>query len=194
MPHHTPQLHYRNNQRLNKYCETLDFATFPVANTLAELQFLLLAATPRGLSMVCFIDCSDQAAKKITELAPLADKRHNPKALVAFDAAIQQSWRGDQQALTKITLDVFGTPFQQQVWQALMSIPCGVQRTYGELAAQLGKPKGARAVGAACGANAISVLIPCHRVVGQQGQLTGYRWGIARKKQLLEYEQSFAQA
>ena len=81
-----------------------------------------------------------------------------------------------------------GTAFQQQVWQALLRIPYGQRITYGQLAEQLGKPGAARAGGNAVGANPIAVLVPCHRVVGQNGALGGYRWGVARKQQLLAHE------
>lgn len=83
-----------------------------------------------------------------------------------------------------------GTPFQQQVWQGLLTIPRGQTITYGELASQLGKPSAVRAVAAAIGKNPISVIIPCHRVVGANGSLTGYAGGLARKQSLLELEQS----
>lgn len=82
-----------------------------------------------------------------------------------------------------------GTAFQRAVWQALLAIPPGQSRSYGELAAQLGKPGGARAVGAAVGRNPVSILIPCHRVLGADGSLTGYAGGLDRKKALLAIEQ-----
>lgn len=85
---------------------------------------------------------------------------------------------------------LLGTPFQQQVWRALEAIPFGALRTYGELARQLGRPGGARAVGGAVGANPISIVVPCHRVVGSSGTLTGYAGGLAFKRGLLELEGS----
>ncbi len=81
-----------------------------------------------------------------------------------------------------------GTPFQQSVWQALLTIPAGQVTTYGALSAQLGAPKSVRAVGAAVGKNPISVLVPCHRVVGKDGSLVGYAGGLARKAHLLALE------
>ncbi|MGI9273281.1 MAG: methylated-DNA--[protein]-cysteine S-methyltransferase [Endozoicomonas sp.] len=94
---------------------------------------------------------------------------------------------GERQAFD-LPLAPQGTDFQQQVWQQLRRIPFGETSTYGELAAVLGKPKAARAVGAANGKNPISLIIPCHRVNGSDGSLTGYAWGLERKKQLLEFE------
>lgn len=91
-------------------------------------------------------------------------------------------------------LDTRGTPFQQEVWRALRAIPPGTTTTYGDLAAQLGRPRSARAVGAACGVNPIAIIIPCHRVVGRDGDLTGYRWGVERKRALLQREASARRA
>ncbi len=88
-----------------------------------------------------------------------------------------------------VHLDLRGTPFQQRVWSALQAIPFGETRTYGQLAATLGDPERARAVGAANGANPVSILVPCHRLVGLRG-LTGYAGGIARKQALLDLEKA----
>ena len=83
-----------------------------------------------------------------------------------------------------------GTVFQQQVWQQLLSIPFGSTACYSDLAQRIGNPKAARAVGAANGANRIAIIIPCHRVIGKQGALTGYAWGLTMKQQLIEIERS----
>ena len=85
-------------------------------------------------------------------------------------------------------LDLRGTVFQLRVWQALRQIPRGETRTYSQLARELGNPNATRAVARACALNRVSVLVPCHRVVGVSGSLTGYRWGVDRKRQLLETE------
>ncbi len=85
-----------------------------------------------------------------------------------------------------------GTPLQRDVWQALRALPCGETVTYGELAARIGRPRSARAVGAAVGRNPISILIPCHRVVGADGRLTGYAGGLDRKQALLALEKTTA--
>lgn len=93
---------------------------------------------------------------------------------------------------TKFTvpLEPVGTPFQRKVWQALTTIPFGETRSYGELARQIGKPAASRAVGAANGKNPISIIIPCHRVIGSTGTLTGFGGGLKRKAQLLTLEGS----
>jgi methylated-DNA-[protein]-cysteine S-methyltransferase len=83
-----------------------------------------------------------------------------------------------------------GTPFQQRVWRALLQIPCGATTTYGDIARRIGMPRSMRAVGAAIGRNPISIIVPCHRVVGRSGALTGYAGGLERKRALLERERA----
>ena len=126
--------------------------------------------------------------------------------LVEFDAALLKNWQqadtpllvqakaqlseyfaGTRQEFT-LPLSPKGTPFQQKVWAALQTIPYGQTRSYGEIARQIGSPKAARAVGMANHHNPIAILIPCHRVVGQNGALTGYAGGLERKKALLQLE------
>jgi AraC family transcriptional regulator of adaptative response/methylated-DNA-[protein]-cysteine methyltransferase len=87
-----------------------------------------------------------------------------------------------------LPLDVRGTAFQQRVWQALCEIPAGATVTYGEIATRIGAPGAVRAVANACAGNALAVVIPCHRVVRRDGGLSGYRWGVERKRVLLERE------
>jgi AraC family transcriptional regulator of adaptative response/methylated-DNA-[protein]-cysteine methyltransferase len=87
-----------------------------------------------------------------------------------------------------LPLDVRGTAFQQRVWQALREIPAGATVTYGEIAARIGAPRSVRAVAGACAANPLAVAIPCHRVVRTDGTLSGYRWGVERKRALLQRE------
>ena len=87
-----------------------------------------------------------------------------------------------------LPLDVQGTTFQQRVWRALQSIPSGETQSYTEIAEQIGRPAAVRAVARACASNGVAVAIPCHRVVRSDGELSGYRWGVARKRALLERE------
>lgn len=95
---------------------------------------------------------------------------------------------GDLSVIDTLPSATAGTPFQRDVWQALRAIPCGQVMHYGELAAQLGRPGAARAVGAANGSNPVSVVVPCHRVIGRNGTLTGYAGGVQRKEWLLRHE------
>jgi methylated-DNA-[protein]-cysteine S-methyltransferase len=103
-------------------------------------------------------------------------------------AALSAYFAGDLRAIDTLPVGVAGTPFQQQVWAALRGIPCGATGTYGALAARLGRPAAMRAVGHANGANPVSVVVPCHRLVGADGSLTGYGGGLARKRWLLAHE------
>jgi AraC family transcriptional regulator of adaptative response/methylated-DNA-[protein]-cysteine methyltransferase len=92
------------------------------------------------------------------------------------------------EAAPALALDLRGTAFQLRVWQALRQIPRGETRTYSQLAREMGIPKSTRAVARACALNRVSLVVPCHRVVGVSGSLTGYRWGVERKRQLLAAE------
>lgn len=132
----------------------------------------------------------------------LEGQAHHPGPLALPDEASHPWFQAAAQALADWAtrdpaalppLDPQGTPFQQAVWAQLRLIPRGTVRRYGELAAQLGKPAASRAVGAAVGRNPISILVPCHRVIGQDGSLTGYAGGLALKQRLLLAEQALAE-
>jgi len=116
-----------------------------------------------------------------------------PEAAVLREAASQlaQFFEGRRASLD-LPMAPRGTPFQRAVWAAVAAIPAGETRTYGELAAALGRPRAARAVGAANGANPLALAVPCHRVVGANGALTGYAWGLEKKRWLLEHEGALA--
>jgi methylated-DNA-[protein]-cysteine S-methyltransferase len=100
---------------------------------------------------------------------------------------------GDLRALDGLECATAGTPFQRQVWSALREIPAGTTATYGAIAARIGRPRAVRAVGAANGANPIGIVVPCHRVIGSDGSLTGYGGGLDRKRWLLAHEHRLAQ-
>jgi AraC family transcriptional regulator of adaptative response/methylated-DNA-[protein]-cysteine methyltransferase len=102
-------------------------------------------------------------------------------------AAVLRQIRGEGSGQS-LPLDLRGTAFQLRVWHALQQIPAGETRTYSQLAAEMGVPTATRAVARACATNRVAVLIPCHRIIGASGSLTGYRWGIDRKRELLENE------
>lgn len=103
-------------------------------------------------------------------------------------AALERYFEGDITALDALPCAAVGTPFQQAVWAALRAIPAGTTTTYGELASRIGAPGAARAVGLANNRNPIGVVVPCHRVIGADGALTGYAGGLARKRWLLDHE------
>jgi methylated-DNA-[protein]-cysteine S-methyltransferase len=106
----------------------------------------------------------------------------------AVRAAIEAYFTGDIHALDALEVETAGTPFQRAVWAALRRIPAGQTLTYGALAAEIGKPSAVRAVGLANGSNPVGVVVPCHRVIGADGSLTGYGGGLPRKRWLLEHE------
>lgn len=148
---------------------------------------LLLAASAHGLAGVWFTNQRHLPADSLVQSWP-ADARH--PVLHAAAQQLGRYWTGDLNAFD-LPLDLSaGTPFQQSVWQALLSIPAGQTRRYGELASQIGRPAAVRAVGTAIGRNPLSIVVPCHRVVGADGSLTGYAGGLDRKAALLERERS----
>lgn len=105
-----------------------------------------------------------------------------------FSDKLRAYFDGDVHVIDNLPVAARGTDFQLRVWQALRTLPCGTTTTYGELAHRLGKPTASRAIGMANGANPISIVVPCHRVIGAGGALTGYAGGIERKKWLLTHE------
>ncbi len=157
--------------------------------TLADcaLGRLLLAGTERG---ICAVYLGDRDGQLETELArefPAAARQREDAELNAWVSAIVNHLDGKQPHLD-LPLDVRATAFQWRVWQELRAIPYGSTRSYRDIARALGQPKAVRAVARACATNPVSVVIPCHRVVREDGSLGGYRWGLERKQALLEKE------
>jgi methylated-DNA-[protein]-cysteine S-methyltransferase len=107
---------------------------------------------------------------------------------VAIRRALEAYFEGEIAALNGVPVETNGTPFQRQVWAALREIPAGTTLSYGELAARIGNPSASRAVGLANGANPVGIVVPCHRVIGANGKLTGYGGGLDRKRWLLAHE------
>ncbi len=139
---------------------------------------------------VCFISFSKILDEK--KIKNILSKKWKGSELARNDKKISQVAakifsRKDKKVPVLIAFS--GTDFQIQVWKKLMSIPSGAVKTYKELAKAIGKPNAVRAVGAACGKNDIAYLVPCHRVIGSNGKLTGYKWGLPLKKALLQKEQ-----
>ncbi|MDX2214465.1 MAG: bifunctional DNA-binding transcriptional regulator/O6-methylguanine-DNA methyltransferase Ada [Oculatellaceae cyanobacterium bins.114] len=156
------------------------------------LGWVLIAATAKGICAIAFGDTPDQLT---TQLQTDFPKAQFFKGDVAFKTWVEQVLRlidTPQQGLD-LPLDVQGTAFQQQVWQALRAIAPGTTVSYAEVAQRIGKPKAVRAVANACANNSIAVAIPCHRVVGSDGSLRGYRWGSDRKQALLDKESALSQ-
>jgi AraC family transcriptional regulator of adaptative response/methylated-DNA-[protein]-cysteine methyltransferase len=116
---------------------------------------------------------------------PGANLRRDPRLLRRVGGRLRRVFAG---AAADLPLDVRATAFQARVWNELRAIPAGATRSYGEIAKRIGRPGSARAVGRACASNPVALLIPCHRAVGSDGALTGYRWGTERKQALLKLE------
>ncbi|MCE2916871.1 MAG: methylated-DNA--[protein]-cysteine S-methyltransferase [Rubrivivax sp.] len=142
---------------------------------------LLAAATAQGLAGLWFDGQRHHPGELIAPLRP--DDPH----IAATRQQLADYWRGRRRAFD-LTLDPQGTPFQQSVWRMLCGIACGATTSYGAIARALARPQAMRAVGAAVGRNPLSIVVPCHRVLGQDGSLTGYAGGLDRKTALLALE------
>jgi len=179
-----PATAHRSTRRITphtaRYAEPLRYSIAP-----CPLGYLLLAASAKG---ICAVLMGDTPHAVQVEL----QQRFAEAVLQVDDAGlsedVQQVVRqlNDPLRPAQLPLDIRGSAFQQQVWQALLHIPCGQTRTYSELAAPLGSHP--RAVASACARNPLGVLVPCHRVIARNGALSGYRWGLQRKAALLKGE------
>jgi methylated-DNA-[protein]-cysteine S-methyltransferase len=143
---------------------------------------------------LCALDFVDYEARMMGLLMRRYDSieftpQANPSGITA---RLQAYLAGDLTTLAEISLSMGGTLFQQQIWAKLREIPIGETWTYGRLASEIGKPTASRAVGMANSLNPIAIVVPCHRVIGANGQLTGYAGGIDRKRWLLEHEGCFS--
>jgi AraC family transcriptional regulator of adaptative response/methylated-DNA-[protein]-cysteine methyltransferase len=155
----------------------------------SPLGLMLVAATERGVCSIAFGDSAGELEAQLRANFRNAILTKTPPtgALAEAIAGILDQLTEHPAAL-RLPLDLRATAFQQRVWQALMEIPRGETRSYAEIARALKQPTAVRAVARACGANPVAVAIPCHRVIGSNGALTGYRWGVKRKEQLLKLE------
>jgi AraC family transcriptional regulator of adaptative response/methylated-DNA-[protein]-cysteine methyltransferase len=149
---------------------------------------VLVAATARGICAIEFGRSADALKDGLRARFPKAELKGPDPGLRKAVAGVLSLLEEPRERRPALPLDVEGTSFQRRVWRALSRIPAGSTATYAEIAARVGRPKAARAVAQACAANPAAVAIPCHRVVRADGRPGGYRWGIARKKKLLERE------
>jgi AraC family transcriptional regulator of adaptative response/methylated-DNA-[protein]-cysteine methyltransferase len=155
--------------------------------------WIVVGSTERGLCWLALGSTSAEAAASLREEFPLAELRRDPSLSRLVDRALESVRDGSDLERGRAgseSLDLRGTVFQLRVWQALRSIPRGETRSYSQLARDMGEPRATRAVARACAMNRVAVLVPCHRVVGVSGSLTGYRWGVERKRALLEAEKT----
>jgi AraC family transcriptional regulator, regulatory protein of adaptative response / methylated-DNA-[protein]-cysteine methyltransferase len=154
---------------------------------------MLIGATDRGICFVQFGDSEGVLVSRLraeyrnAEVAPMREPSH--PHFVRWVDAIRRHLTGEQPNLD-LPLDIRATAFQMRVWKYLQSIPYGNVQSYGEVASAIGDRKAARAVANACGRNPLAVVIPCHRVIRESGDLGGYRWGIERKRTLLDCERA----
>lgn len=149
--------------------------------------FLKVYVTQRGLSFISTIDSDEILSQTIHEEVNIEE---NEVYLTTYLQELRQYFNGTRQAFEfAIDMDYQHTEFQRQVWTQLLKIPYGETRTYSEIATAIGKPKAIRAVATAIAKNPLLIVIPCHRVIGKDGQLRGYRGGEAMKKRLLAIEQ-----
>ena len=153
----------------------------------SPLRSMLIAATPKGIAWLGFGDSDRRALEEIRLDFPDVELIRDDAACVRHAKPILAFLEGTA-SFPALPLDVAGTPFQRAVWDGLRAIPTGQTLSYGELARRIGKPDAPRATGAAVGANPVSILIPCHRALASDGSLHNYRYGLARKRRLLELE------
>lgn len=152
-----------------------------------SLGSILVAATPRGVCAILLGDDPEELTRDLQRRFPRAEvvgaDRAFERLVTRVVALVERPQLG-----TKLPLDIRGTAFQQRVWDALRRIPPGKTASYSEIAEAVGAPRAVRAVAQACATNSLAVAIPCHRVVRNDGELAGYRWGVERKRALLERE------
>lgn len=153
----------------------------------SSIGLVLVVANDKG---VCFIFLGDEPATLLGHLKrrfPSAELRDDDRGLAEWAAKIVAAWE-DPAAACDVPIDIRGTAFQRAVWGALRAIPPGETVSYAEIARRVGRPKASRAVGAACGANPVAPIVPCHRVLASDGSLGGYGFGLERKRALLDRE------
>lgn len=152
-----------------------------------SLGSILVAMSERGVCAILLGDDADELARDLQNRFPQANLIGGDREFEQLVSQVVGFVEAPSVGLD-LPLDVRGTAFQQRVWHALLKIPAGSTASYADIARQIGSPKSVRAVAQACGANALAIAIPCHRVVRNDGALSGYRWGVERKRTLLERE------
>lgn len=164
-----------------------------ISYTIVDSPFgrMLVAVTARGICALSVHQSDEWQERELRrDFRAARIVRDDGAARPAAQAVLR--YLSGETARCEAPLDVSGTPFQLSVWRELRAIPEGATRSYGEIAARIGRPSAARAVGHANGSNPVSILIPCHRAIGANGKLTGYRWGLETKKKLLAFEHARA--
>jgi AraC family transcriptional regulator of adaptative response/methylated-DNA-[protein]-cysteine methyltransferase len=155
----------------------------------SSLGKILVGATERGISAVYLGDAEAKLIKELRDEYPQAEIIAAGNSFERWVKELVQRVEGNPPRV-ELPLDLQATAFQRRVWQELQRIPRGSTRTYTQVARALGSPKSARAVARACATNPVSIVVPCHRVIREDGSLAGYRWGLSRKEQLLAHERA----
>jgi AraC family transcriptional regulator of adaptative response/methylated-DNA-[protein]-cysteine methyltransferase len=151
----------------------------------------LIASTSKGVCFLSFVTDENRAVKELLDEYPKAEFTQNSSN---YQLEVFEFLQDHQKNPDEITLHLSGTPFQLNIWKALLTIPSGCLRTYSDIAEQIDKPKANRAVGSAIGKNPVSFIIPCHRVIRSTGAIGNYRWGSVRKKAMIGWEGAKIQA
>jgi AraC family transcriptional regulator of adaptative response/methylated-DNA-[protein]-cysteine methyltransferase len=172
----------------DKYRRGAIAATVRYACADSPLGRMLIAATDRGVCAIQFARSDGELIEGLKREFPFAVRKPDEGGLQAWVSALLSKMIG-QELNAALPLDIRATAFQRRVWTYLQSIPFGATRSYKEVAKAIGQPSASRAVARACATNPVAVAIPCHRVVREDGNISGYRWGMERKKTLLEMEQ-----
>jgi AraC family transcriptional regulator, regulatory protein of adaptative response / methylated-DNA-[protein]-cysteine methyltransferase len=168
-------------------------ASIAFSTAASPLGRLLVAATARGIAFLALGDDDAGLESRLHDEFPEAEVRRDDAVLGSWLGQVLRHLEGELPHLA-LPLDVRATAFQRRVWAELVKIPAGATASYGEIAGRLGQPKAQRAVARACASNPVAVVVPCHRVVREDGGLGGYRWGLERKRHLLEAEAARAGA
>ncbi len=172
----------------DKYRRGSIAATIRYAISDSPLGRMLVAATDRGICSIQFARSDAELIEGLRHEFPFAARKADESGLEVWIEALLSKMTG-RELNASLPLDIRATAFQRRVWTYLQSIPFGATRSYGEVAKAIGQPTASRAVARACATNPVAVAIPCHRVVREDGSISGYRWGVQRKKTLLEIEQ-----
>lgn len=160
------------------------------ASARTPFGWMIVGATERGLCWLSLAGTKTEGERILRDEFPSAKLLRDPSVAEIVKVALENVLEPGDGRPARTPLDLRGTVFQLRVWQALRQIPRGETRSYSQLARDMGEPKATRAVARACALNRVALLVPCHRVVGANGSLTGYRWGVQRKQQLLKAERA----
>jgi AraC family transcriptional regulator, regulatory protein of adaptative response / methylated-DNA-[protein]-cysteine methyltransferase len=177
----------------DKYRRGAVAASIRYTCTSSPLGRMLVAATDKGICSIQFADTDDELTEGLKREFPFALRKHDDQAMRSWTDAVLDQISGHKLNRT-LPLDIQATAFQRRVWTHLQSLPFGATQSYGQVAKAIGRPTAARAVARACATNPVAVAIPCHRVVREDGEMGGYRWGVERKRALLQLEQQSSDA